>query len=80
MSHKITVQQVVDHFAGVKELPYQTDRPYIYAETGLCKPFHGSTIAALRKRGYRVERCSYRGRIVPDCYYIYDKEEAHETA
>lgn len=76
MSHKITVQQVVDHFAGVKELPYQTDRPYIYAETGLCKPFHGATIAALRKRGYRVEFCRSKWGIVPNVYLIYNKEEA----
>ena len=85
MSHKITVQQVVDHFAGVEELFVPivdpvTNRSYIYAEVGQYKPFHGATLTALRKRGYRVEKCSYRGRIVPDCYYIYEKEEAHETA
>jgi len=76
MSHHITVQQVADHFAGVKELPYQADRPYIYAETGLCKPFHGSTITALRKRGYRVECCRGKWGIIPNVYLIYDKEEA----
>jgi len=76
MSHHITVQQVVDHFAGVKELPYQADRPYIYAEVGLFKPFHGATIAALRKRGYKVVNGRDNWGVVPDVYLIYDKEEA----
>jgi hypothetical protein len=75
MKHKITVQQVVDHFAGVKELPYQDDRLYLYAETGLCKPFHGATIAALRKRGYRVEFCRNKWGIIPNVYKIYNKTQ-----
>ena len=80
MKHHITVQQVVDHFAGVGELPFPTDRPYIYAEVGLFKPFHGATIAALRKRGYKVVNGTDKWGVVPDVYFIYDKEEAHETA
>jgi hypothetical protein len=75
MKHHVTVQQVVDHFAGVGEL-FPTDRPYIYAETGLCKPFHGSTITALRKRGYKVECCRNKWGIIPNVYLIYNKEEA----
>lgn len=76
MSHHVTVQQVVDHFAGIGELPFPADRPYIYAEVGRYKPFHGATIAALRKRGYRVENCRDRGRVIPDVYYIHPKGEA----
>jgi hypothetical protein len=83
MKHKITVQQVVDHFAGIKELPsilpgcwrIAVYESYIHAEVGRYKPFDGRTIAALRKRGYRVEKW-YRGNSAPDCYYIHPKKEA----
>jgi hypothetical protein len=76
-----TVQDVVNHFAGVGESLFNTDKPYIYAEVGKYKPFHGATITALRKRGYRVKPCFYytenfERRLIQDVYYIYDKEES----
>jgi hypothetical protein len=73
MARYISVQEVVNHFAGIGGLPFPTDRPYIYAEVGLYKPFHGSTIAALRKRGFQVVNCSNKWGVIPDVYYIYDK-------
>ena len=75
MGRYVSVQEVVDHFAGVGELPFPTDRPYIYAEVGLFKPFHGATIAALRKRGYRVEFCRNKWGIIPNVYKIYNKTQ-----
>jgi hypothetical protein len=71
-----TIQDVVNHFAGIGESLFNTDKPYIYAEVGKYKPFHGATIAALRKRGFKVVVCKNKWGVIPDVYFIYDKEEA----
>ena len=75
MARHISVKEVVDHFAGVGGLPFPQDRPYIYAEVGMFKPFHGATIAALRKRGFKVVNCQNKWGVIPDVYLIYPKEE-----
>jgi hypothetical protein len=76
MARHVSVKEVVDHFAGVGDLPFPQDRPYIYAEVGRFKPFHGATIEALRRRGFKVVNGQDKWGVVPDVYFIYPKEEA----
>ena len=42
----------------------------LYMETGVCKPWSAPVIAALRRRGYKVET------LCPNVFLLHPKEEA----
>jgi hypothetical protein len=75
MAH-ITVQQVVDHFAGVEGMPFPANSQVngIYAEVGRYKPFHGATIVSLT---YRVERA---GTVMDFPPPVYEGWKEHQIA
>lgn len=44
-----------------------SENPYVYVETGRYKPYSASTVAAAKRRGYKVEKkCE-------GVFYIYPK-------
>lgn len=57
MAHH-TITQLEQHLADIGAGKYGKDVTYAYVEIGRYKPYNASTVAAARRRGYKVDKAA----------------------